>query len=227
MKAIRSAAPRRLQGEQWVGARVRASTHRIFSKLERSRMSGPPPCVYCSGTVLQHCPNLDKQLIVFGERLQPLWTQCSSGDVELLLELPQRLDDATATTNSTSSNSDDEEDVEVKEKVLAVRTSARRHSSDTSNDNASNSVSVIESSCCSLCKLGISVEDNALACNTCNRQFHDFCLPDKKLKVLNPAHAPVKTAPSYFKCFHCNGKAIFARAHVIQFYLCFYACSMP
>lgn len=172
MKAVRVQAPKRLSAEQWVGARVRAATHRIYTKAEKSRFISTPPTAFCTGTVLTYCPHADKHLVVFGERLQPIWTNCHQGEVELLLESAQPSQDKEQTQVQIVEEVKETEEVVVRER-------------------------------CSLCCLDCVEDEGIQRCTDCVRVFHDFCLPDRKLRP-RPGGAPAKLINGPWKCFHCT-----------------------
>ncbi|RYG67859.1 hypothetical protein EON64_06510 [archaeon] len=108
-KSVRNAAPRQLAGEQWVGLHVRAYTHRILSKAEKARLpsiASVPDGGCCRGKVVRYCPTIDMHFIVFGQRLQPVWTRCNEeGAVELLLDGPDASDETCSVAEVVSASS--------------------------------------------------------------------------------------------------------------------------
>jgi hypothetical protein len=94
---IKRLAFERLQGDKWIGMRVRTSTHRI----KDSESDAIPVSAKCVGTIVNYCPNTDRHLVIFDQDLlQPQWIQMnteSNGkrDVELLLAPDEVMEDAS------------------------------------------------------------------------------------------------------------------------------------
>lgn len=87
MRCIRSSASKLLKGDDWLGLRLRAPTHRILTKAEKRNQyqQAPVESAYCTGTVKAFCPLVHEYLIVFDEeQLQPQWVDLK-GKVELLV----------------------------------------------------------------------------------------------------------------------------------------------
>ncbi|KAJ1413177.1 hypothetical protein B484DRAFT_402104 [Ochromonadaceae sp. CCMP2298] len=75
-----------LSGEQWVGMRVRASTHRLVQAGESRETVLGQGSAYSVGTVARYRPSSGMHLVVFDtEALQPQWVLCQRGSVEILL----------------------------------------------------------------------------------------------------------------------------------------------
>lgn len=76
-----------LSGEQWVGYRVRASTHRILQPGERrhdARETGGS--AYSTGTIRCYRPSSNEHLVVFDDPLlQPQWVVCQKSSIDVLL----------------------------------------------------------------------------------------------------------------------------------------------
>lgn len=85
--AIRESVFSALSGEQWVGYRVRASTHRILQPGERrvdARDAGGS--AYSTGTVKCYRPSSGEHLVVFDDHmLQPQWVVCQKSQIDVLL----------------------------------------------------------------------------------------------------------------------------------------------
>lgn len=204
MKSIRSVASKRLSGKDWVGAKVRAATHRIYNKSELQCLYGEPRTAYCIGKVLHFFPLLNKHFVAFGENLQPQWLNCSEGETELVLEQSEdSVPEGSLGETSPSSSK------------RSQRYSLRDDSTGQSKTNVIEDQALVENSvklsecACSLCGLNCNKEQDTIKCSVCAESFHEYCLPDNKLKwrPLNPLYAPLKLLNSSWKCFHCLGKS--------------------
>lgn len=107
LKAVRDNAYNALIGEQWIGLRVRASTHSIFGEagdLASSSSSNDgrhysyrraashvestvgATKAMCTGTVVQYCGLTDQHFVVFDdEGLQPQWVVAEKGVMDILI----------------------------------------------------------------------------------------------------------------------------------------------
>jgi hypothetical protein len=76
-----------LHDEQWVGHRVRASTHRIVQRGESRSEVLELGCAYSLGTIQCYRPGTGEHLVVFDDPLlQPQWVVCQKSTVDVLFE---------------------------------------------------------------------------------------------------------------------------------------------
>jgi hypothetical protein len=76
-----------LQGDDWIGVRVRASTHRLqYGNNNSQNRSLACEQVRCQGTIVSYCAGINKHFIVFDEPLlKPKWVTCTSSEIDVLI----------------------------------------------------------------------------------------------------------------------------------------------
>lgn len=182
-----------LSGEQWVGYRVRASTHRILQPGERrhdSRDAGGS--AYSTGTVKCYRPSSGEHLVVFDDpMLQPQWVVCQKSSIDVLLgeEGAKPTSEGAAGTGGTGT---------VATSVFPLTVCKGQ------------SVDYSEQCNCVLC-------DSALAqgtfrrCTKCGMKCHSYCLsedataPGAESSV--PSYWPASTALPW-TCWNCVGELL-------------------
>lgn len=189
LKAVRDNVYNALIGEQWIGLRVRASTHSVFSEgadLASSSSSsdgkhysnrrhhtngggGATAEAMCTGTVIHYCGVSNQHFIVFDdEGLQPQWVTAQKGVVDVLIGPGETLPPSAASE-------------------IALRTLKAEGD-------------------CALCGLSVLNEDGTLQssdvkhCRCCSLVCHGYCTP------LFTSYA-LENEP-HWTCWNCNGKAL-------------------
>lgn len=191
-KAVRDGVYSILTGEQWIGLRVRASTHSVFADADSGgnssaagdvrygnrRQSNNPAVPHhpaqeamCTGTVVQYCGVTNQHFIVFDdEGLQPQWVTAQKGVMDVLIGPGEWLPPSAASE-------------------LALRSPKGRTD-------------------CHLCGLSLLNEDGSppLAadvrhCDCCSLVCHTYCVPSFSLNQENPTG---------WTCWNCNCKCFLA-----------------
>ena len=166
-----------LVGSEWVGVRVRASTHRIITPEELQEDDFgmvEPVMVRCIGKIVSYNASADQHLVVFDESLlQPQWVRARPESIDVLLgpessgyNEPVRIasliclhTDPEALSSSSSLHAADAHPMPLSAPCLVCGTAV--------NACAPND----ESSC------SAAVDSPSLKCRDCSRFCHEKCLP--------------------------------------------------
>ena len=195
MGCIRDNVYSALLGDDWIGIRVRSSSHRAVDGTGRELQG-----VFASvGTIVAYCPSTFEHLVVFDEEhLQPRWLVCQKSTVEVLLGA-ERADMQSCSTDS----------------VPSIESSAVTR--------FQRSVVDSKDSICFLCKgcdvhsIKNKVHGSLKQCFKCNLRSHSYCIP-------NLTYSPSSSTPIYqhnsnnpavdlhssqsqmWACWNCTGK---------------------
>jgi hypothetical protein len=190
MQLIRKSATTSVKGDDLIGVRVFASSHRLFDKddtIVAIKYSGG----YCkfSGTIAHYCPANELHFVVFDEEfVQPQWISCRNSDVEIIFPTSA---DAHVETSKTMS--------------LALNGSISRGVTDV----------VAGSSCnCMVCgrddsdAVGSKNNDNnkLYKCVDCYQQYHRYCFPSECASIyVTSHHTKNQLWNKCWKCVKCYG----------------------
>lgn len=190
MQLIRKSATTSVKGDDLIGVRVLASSHRLFDKddtIVAIKYSGG----YCkfSGTIAHYCPANELHFVVFDEEfVQPQWISCRNSDVEIIFPTSA---DAHVETSKTMS--------------LALNGSISRGVTDV----------VAGTSCnCMVCgrddsdAVGSKNNDNnkLYKCVDCYQQYHRYCFPSECASIyVTSHHTKNQLWNKCWKCVKCYG----------------------
>ena len=174
VQTIRKSLFTSLVGPEWVGVRVRASTHRIITPEELQEDFGmvETAMVRCTGKIVKYNASTDQHLVIFDEYLlQPQWVRARPENIDVLLgpesseyNEPLRISSMT--------------DLHMGRDVL----------SSSSSIQATDVHPIPRSALCLVCGTAVCVNASApndesafhspsLKCRDCSRFCHEKCLP--------------------------------------------------
>lgn len=194
-----------MKGEDWVGVRVRAETHRALSKNERIRYSVGNATInkaLCFGTITKYCPSSNECFVVFDvPGLQPQWVTCVKGQVEILVGASEYSSANALLTNSETSSSSEKADSNKTSDIIEEKTKDELNlSTEDSTMQVPSEDDIEKMKPCELCHLECRFSDAIFSCSVCNLSCHSHCIPPNGLRPLNE-QSKAKT-PS--KCWNCT-----------------------
>ena len=185
-----------LSGEQWVGHRVRASTHRIVQRGESRTEVLEQGSAYSAGKVVLFQPSSGEHFVVFDDPLlQPQWVVCQKSAIDVLLGE----DEAAPVASEESADSNGVAD----KAVVPVRKWPHLHSNNSTN--SADCVDYSEQCACVLCQ-GELVRGDHKRCEKCGLRCHTYCLPEEPDAV---AQAWATSSNLPWTCWNCVGKCQF------------------
>ena len=184
VQTIRKNLFTRLVGAEWVGVRVRASTHRIITPedLQEDYRMVEPLMVRCIGKIVSYNASADQHLVVFDEPLlQPQWVRTRPENIDVLLgpessgyNEPMRITSAIClhsdredVSSSSSSSMQTTEVHTMQRSAFCFVCGTAVHASDPNN----------ESSC------SAEIYIPYLKCRDCSRCYHENCLPQSSVST--------------------------------------------
>ena len=202
--AIRDSIFNVLSGEQWVGSRVRASTHRIVQLGECRSEVLEQGSAYSAGVVRLFQPASGEHLVVFDDPLlQPQWVVCQKSCIDVLLGADETAHTTVTggngrnTDGSSSSNSGGE----VGDGGCTAPSTEHwphRHS------NQPDSVDYSKQCACVLCE-GELVRGSYKSCEKCALKCHTYCIPDDSNSDASRPQLWATSSNVPWTCWNCQG----------------------
>lgn len=190
MQQVRKTAMNSVKGEDLIGVRVRASSHRLFDKddtIEGIKYSGGYG--KCVGTIAHYCPANELHFVVFDEEsVQPQWISCRNSDVEIILPTNA---DTHITTSKTMS--------------LALRSNISRGVTEVTIE-PNNSCMVCGRDDCDAIGPKNNDHNKLYKCVDCHHQYHRFCFPAECAPIcVTSHHSKNHLWNKCWKCVKCFG----------------------
>lgn len=190
--AIRDYVFTALSGEQWVGHRVRASTHRIVQLGESRSVVLEQGSAYSAGRVALYQPGSGEHFVIFDDPLlQPQWVVCQKSCIDVLLGA-----DEAGHTEHTSGGSSADGAAAKPEPVPHLHPAGDKD------------VDYSSQCACALCQ-GELVRDSYKRCEKCDLKCHTYCIPEEA--VVDAAAATKQWAAASnlpWTCWNCIGTIV-------------------
>jgi hypothetical protein len=190
-----------LQGEQWVGYRVRAATHRIVQRGESRSEVLEQGSAYSVGTVRCYRPSTGEHLVVFDDPLlQPQWLECKKSTIDVLFSCSEAnaAPGAGATASGSSSN--------------AMICAPCGDKADTNYSHQTD---------CVLCDVPLN-PGTFKQCETCGMKCHTYCTGEDFGKTVagtssaSAQHWATSTVVPW-KCWNCIGEPDFLLVDLLYY----------
>lgn len=195
-----------LHGDQWVGHRVRAATHRIVQRGENRSQVLEQGSAYSVGTIRRFRPSTGEHLVVFDDALlQPQWVECRKSTIDVLLGANAARADAdpslaarpSSSTNAVASGSSD---------VVTCVPCGAPGSHSSGHDGAD----YTHQKDCVLCACSLEV-GTVKQCEGCRMKCHTYCAAEETGKAptaanSSSAHHWGTSSVVPWKCWNCVGE---------------------
>jgi len=194
--AIRDYVFTALSGEQWVGHRVRASTHRIVQLGESRSVVLEQGSAYSAGRVALFQPGSGEHLVIFDDPLlQPQWVVCQKSCIDVLLGADEAGHAESTSSGSGSSGGSD---------AISTTSEPVPHL----HPLGDKAVDYSHQCACALCQ-GELAHGSYKRCEKCDLKCHTYCIPEEA--VVDAAAATQQWAAASnlpWTCWNCIGNIL-------------------